>query len=560
MARATQAFETSVLACALAFTACGQASTSGAVDTDADDPGPGTGQEDGADRSDDDGSDAGDDADDSLDEPGALGPTGLRRLSRRELHQTLTDLIGPVPVDLIETIPHDSETPFDNDYPTQTSSATLVDGLFALSTRVAEHVQGDPAVTSEVLGCTPTGPSDEACLRSFAARFARRGLRRPVTAAELDTYAGFIEFAIDEGDFDVAMTMVIQAVLMNAEFLYRVETGQMVLDDPPTIRLDDLSMASRLSYLLWGTGPDEALLQRAEAGGLSTAQDVLTTAEAMLADERGLSQLQNFHAMWLDYDDLPRGSALERSMHDETDHLVQRVLVDRDWAELFTLTESYLDPELAEHYSLGLSVTEPGWVSYPDKRRAGILSHGAFLSVGEKFGDTSPVERGKAVWTRLMCNDVPPPPPDVDSGVPPAGDPNACKLERYDMSTRPECATCHAILDPIGFGLENYGPRGQWRTHEIDRPDCPIPGEGMVEGLGAFAGAPSLGQLLADSEQVRQCAVRRYVQFAIGRDVTPSDAGVVQGLTNRFKDDDDLLGAVLQFVGSESFSHRVLEQ
>lgn len=541
------------LACVAALGGCGgqgEDGPAGATDpgsTDSDGP-----TEDGGD-------------DDTIDVPvpgldrNALGATGLRRLSRGELQRTLTDLVGPLPEGMLDAIPHDEETPFDNDYATQVSSPTLVDGMLSLSTGVAEHVLADPDLSEAVLGCTPTGPGDEDCLRTFASAFARRALRRPLSTEELDAYGAFIGFAEEEGDFDVAATMVFQAVLMDAEFLYRIETGEPVSGDPSTVRLDDLSMATRLSYLLWGTAPDEALLARAERGELSSAQQVREAAEQMLADPRGLEQLQRFHAMWLDYDDLPRGSTLEQAMHTETDRLVERVVAERTWSELFTLGESYLDPELAEHYDLGAPVSEPGWVAYPDKRRAGILSHGAFLAVGEKFGDTSPVERGKAVWTRLLCQDMPPPPPDVDSGVPPEGDPSACKLERYDMASRPECASCHTILDPIGFGLENYGPRGEWRTHEPGRPECSIDGQGALPGAGPFAGAPSLGAMLAQSHDVRHCAMERLAQFSLGRAVTSDDAAAVEAMTQRF-DDDDLIAVLLDLVSSEAFRHRVVEQ
>lgn len=492
--------------------------------------------------------------------PEALGPTGLRRLSREELARTLADLVGPLPDGLIDAIPIDTETPFDNDYPTQASSPTLVDGLLALSTGVAEHVLADLDRTEAVLGCTPTGANDEGCLRTFAASLGRRALRRPIANEELDHYATFIDHAVEEGDFDVAATMVFQAILMDVEFLYRIETGEIVGEDPLVLRLDDRSMATRLSYLLWGTTPDDTLLARAEAGELSTPGQVREAAEAMLADQRGLEQLQRFHAMWLDYDDLPRGSSLEAAMHTETDALVERVVAEGAWSKLFTFGESYLDPELAEHYDLGTPVDAPGWVAYPDKRRAGILSHGAFLSVGEKFGDTSPVERGKAIWTRLLCQEIPPPPPDVDSGVPPAGDPDACKLERYDMASRSACASCHAILDPIGFGLENYGPRGQWRTHEPDRPECRIDGAGELPGWGEFAGAPSLGSMLAESSEVRRCAMERWTQFTIGRAVTSHEDPAIDQMARRFEADDDLLAVVLDLVSSEAFMHRVVEQ
>lgn len=493
-------------------------------------------------------------------EVGAIGATGLRRLSRGELQRSLEAMFGALPSALFDGIPIEAETPFDNDYTTQASSSTLVDGLYALADGVATAILDDDGLRATYLGCTPSGPDDAACLRQLADTLGRRLLRRPLTASELDVYAALIDHGIEENDFDVAARSVITALILDGEFLYRIERGTPTDDDPQLIALDSHSIATRLSLLLWGTTPDDALLARAEAEDLSDPAVVRDVATELLADRRGLEQLQRLHAMWIDYDDLALGSTLELAMRAETDALVERVLRDRDWRVLFTSDETYVTPELADHYDLGVPVTAEGWVEYPDPRRGGLLSHGSFLSIGAKFGDSSPVERGKQVWTRLLCREIPPPPPSVDTGLPPdGGGANACKSERYDMSRRSECAACHAILDPIGFGLENYGASGEWRTHEIDRPDCAIDGKGAVDGLGDFAGAPSLGELLIDTGEVEACLTRRFVQYAIGRQPDTDEEALVESLSTQMVDEHDFVALVLDFASSEAFTHRRVE-
>ena len=231
-----------------------------------------------------------------LAEADALGPQGLRRLSLAELSATL-QLVTGIGEDEVTTmlavLPGDGSTPFDNDYGLQTPSAPLVEGMFSIAEAVADRVLDDPELRAEVLGCTPSGPADEACLRSFAERFGRRVLRRPLTSAELDEYAAFIAVGEAEGDFDVAAALVLEAILLDAQFLYRIEIGQPVADEPDLVRLDGFEMASRLSFLLWGRGPDDALLDKAAAGELETPAQIHDTALALVQHRRGLQQLQS---------------------------------------------------------------------------------------------------------------------------------------------------------------------------------------------------------------------------------------------------------------------------
>jgi hypothetical protein len=498
--------------------------------------------------------------DGELADPDALGPQGLRRLSLAELATTI-ELITKMERIEIETLlavlPGDGSTPFDNDYAEQTPSAPLVEGMLSIAEAVSDRVTSDPALRDELLGCVPTGPDDEACLRTFAQRFGRIVLRRPLASEEVDELAAFISYAEQDGEFDTAVRLVIQALFLDARFLYRVEIGEPVAGEPDLVRLDDFEMASRLAFLLWGSGPDDALLDLAEAGELASSGQVHAAAKELVRDRRGLAQIQRMHAMWLGYATMALDPALASSLRRETDELLERVLVDGNWLGAFTAEETWLDDRLADHYGIALPGGTAGWVEYPDIRRRGLLSHGTLLSIGAKFGDTSPTERGKAVWTRLLCNEIPPPPPEVDSGLPPSGgSADACKTERYDMRTKAECASCHGILDSIGFGLENYGPAGEWRTVEPDKPDCSIAGEGELASAGAFAGAGSLGEMLVETGMLEGCFVRHTVQFAIGRRTDDRDQPMLDALTASFEAEDDAVRVLLELAASEGFRHR----
>ena len=496
----------------------------------------------------------------SFDDPRAMGEVGLRRLSQSELHATLSLALDEDEAtlrELIDRLPADSSTPFDNDVVTQTPSAPLVEGLLSIAETLSVRLADDPSRMHAIWGCVPDGPDDEACLRLGAEKLGRRLLRRPLEADEVDAYASFIAAAEADDDFTVALALVLQSLLLDGEFLYRVEIGDPVDED--LVRLRDHEVATRLAFLLWGQGPDDALLDRVAAGELSDATRLRDTVDGMIADVRTLRQVQRLHAMWLGYEDMPIGGALGDSLRAETDALIERGLVDRSWLSMFESDSTWLDATLAEHYGIPLPGGQAGWVDYPDLRRGGLMSHGTLLSLGNKFGDTSPTERGKAVWTRLLCQEIPPPPPDVDSGLPPSGGPaSACKEQRYDMREKAECASWHAILDSIGFGLENYGPAGEWRVQEPDRPECSIRGEGELVGSEPFAGAAALGTLLVETGQLEGCFMQNVYQFAVGRSVSDEDAPMIAAMTETFEDHDDFVRLIRAFAISEGFRHRVL--
>ena len=280
---------------------------------------------------------------------------------------------------------------------------------------------------------------------------------------------------------------------------------------------------------------------------------------------RAAQQLERLHAQWLSYETIPAPGNLPELLATETGARLRRVVLEerRPWLEIFTFPETYVDAELANHYGLTPPPGEAGWVAYaPDGRRGGILSHGSYLSGYTNFGDTSPVLRGRDVLHRLLCREIPPPPPDVNSAEPPEfGGPDACKSEIFAMRDVAECAPCHGLIDNIGFGLENYGPYGEWRDHEPDRPDCPIDGAGAVDGTESFQGAAELGRMLAESGEVQGCFVDHFFRFAVGRPIAPQDAKTVATLRHHFEGTGtDFADLLLALASSEAFRYRVVEQ
>jgi len=503
-------------------------------------------------------------------EANEVGISGARRLTSIEYRTTVFDLVGVDVTDASLVLPTDERLPFDNDFTKQTASQALIDGADLLAGEVAVAVVADPTLRNAIVPCTPAGPADEGCYREFVQRFGRRALRRPLSDAEVDNFAShFMPHAEEGNDFWLAVDSGLRAFLQHPDFLYRVEIGDAIPGIPGLFRLNDFEIATRLSYLLWGSTPPDWLLDEAEAGALTDAESLRAAATKLLEDGHALERLSRFHAMWLSYEQLPVAADIADGMALETNTLLARYLLDErlPWSQLLLSNETFLTPALATHYGLPAPADPAGdWVQYGDSGRRGLLSHGTFLSAVAKFSDTSPTQRGLLIRTRLFCQTIELPPPElmVNTDEPPAAaDPNACKPEKYTMWKTDGCSQCHAMMDPVGFGLENYDSAGRFRTSEPDRPDCVIDGEGDLDG-SAFKGPAELGNLMIESGEVDACVARQLYRFAMGRyQIDEHDANLLERLVESSQiDGEDLRidALISEFVASEAFQLRREEE
>jgi hypothetical protein len=475
--------------------------------------------------------------------------SATRRLTRTELRQTLLDLVGQDLVSELDKFPEDYAEAsdvfaFDNKYTLQQPSAALVEAARNLGAVASTGVLADAAALKRLVPCTPSGPADTACLRSFVTSFGRRALRRPLAPAEIDGYVStFAPFAAEAKDFNAAVGLVVRALLQDMEFLYRVEVGQPVASSPGLVKLGGYEVASRLSYFLWGTAPDDALLDAAGAAeGLQTPTSIKQAAARMLADPRARRGVEKFHAMWMGYARQPPPAPLDQPMLAETAALIQRVIFEqqRPWLDLFRSDETYVDASLATHYGLPAPAGGAGWVSYGTSGRRGILSHGSFLGVERKHQDTSPTLRGQLVRTRLMCQSIPPPPANLMVDADNAPTNGNCKSDRYNMSKLDGCKTCHEQMDPIGFGLENYDQTGAFRTVAPDDQgkNCPISGAGALAGAApgadTFQGAAGLADRLVESKVLESCVTAQLASFYLGREVRDPERSLFERVATRF--------------------------
>lgn len=510
-----------------------------------------------------------DDADDggTADETGepqgpvdGVGLAGVRRLTRYEFDNTLRDLLFDDTRPAAQLLPEDPRVPFDNDYTMQLASQPLVESIEILAEEAAQRLIADGDRMATVVGCDPSAPADEECMRSFVERFGRLALRRSLDTSEVDEYVALgLDFAGQADDFAIGVEVVVRTLLQDAEFVYRVEIGTPVADQPGVFRLAPHEVAARLSYFVWGSTPDVALLDAAESGELDEPEGIRTLAATMLADPRAREHVDRFHSLWLGYAELPHAQDLTNAMRRETAALVERVVFDEQssWLDIFTADETFLNTLLATHYGLPAPAGGEGWVPYGDSGRMGLLSHGSFLSVASSVADTSPTKRGKLIREQLLCTPIPPPPPDVNADSPPGEGEPVCKTDRYEEHRQGTCAGCHAQMDLVGFGLENYDRAGVYRTYDEGLPECTISGDGEIVGIGAFNGPAGLAQLLVDEGLVHGCVTQQLYRFAIGRELDEQDGPFVNSLVTTFPESgyrfDQL---VLDIVSHEAFSFR----
>ena len=488
--------------------------------------------------------------------------SGARRLTRTEYDQTLQDLLQDASNSGFARLPEDVNDPFDNDYHTQKVSPALIEAAEALADEAAQRAIANPQVLAAIVPCSPSGPGDSACLAQFVQSFGRRALRRPLSTEEVDEYvAQFQPFAVEGNDFNLAVAMTIRAMLQDVEFLYRVELGTPIEGEPGVFKLSSWEMATRLSYFLLGTTPSDALLDMAAQDQLATPEGVRAAADMLLQDPRARDRIDRFHALWLGFHQLPHSAELITELRAESRALIEKVIFDdkSDYFELFRSEQTYLTDYLAGHYGYALPGT-PQWVTYSDERR-GILSHGSVLSSFGKFSDTSPTQRGIFIRTRLLCQVIPPPPPEVDSDNPPEVGTGDCKLDKYAAHNQGGCYDCHKMMDPIGFGLENYDNQGRYREFEDGKPECPIPGAGTIEGIGDFSGPAELAQAIIASGDLEACVVQQIYRFAHGRREQREDSKTLDELSGKFASGNyDFTALMIELVSDPGFGFRRQEE
>lgn len=496
----------------------------------------------------------------------AVGPAPLRRLTRVEYNNTVEDLLGDVskPADAF---------PQDEKLGGFAEGASVSPLLAELYQAAAEALAASAIAKLSVLSpCTPELSGDAACAREFIEAFGKKAFRRPLLPTETDELFALYAAERKVESWESSIELVIAAILQSPRFLYRPEVGSAGQGDGSgRVPLSSFELATRLSYFLWQTMPDEELFALADVDALTDRDTLGEQARRMLADDRARAGVAELFTQWMHLGELKVLSksedlfpeltpALKTAMAEETRRFVEDVLWNGDGklSTLLTASYTFVNAELAPIY--GVKAPASGWakVELDPSQRAGLLTHPSVLSVFSGPEQTSPVFRGLFVREALLCQ-TPPPPPENLVVEPPDPDPNLTTRERYAQhSEDPSCSGCHELMDPIGFGFEHYDAIGRHRTTDSG---FPVDASGEIFATdhtnAKFDGVRELSTLLAASPDVRACVAEQWFRFAIGRGQSKEDECALSEVEQAFADTGgDIRELVVTIVTSDAFRHR----
>jgi hypothetical protein len=421
--------------------------------------------------------------------------------------------------------------------------------------------RGNSPSRARIFVCRPATARDEApCARTILTTLVHRAFRRPVTPADVTPLLAFYERGRHPGDFDAGIEQALKALLVSPEFLFRIE------HDPPDAagpvqRITDVELASRLSFFLWSSIPDDRLLDIAEHGRLSDPATLQQQVQRMLDDPRSQALVTNFGGQWLylrniatvrpDPDIFRFDVALREGLQNETTLLFDSILrEDRSVLDLLRADYTFVNERLAQHYGIP-KIYGPQFrrVTITDPNRRGVLGQGSVLTVTSYPNRTSVVQRGKWVLENLLGMPPPPPPANVPSLTPHGedGKPLSMREQMQQHRSNPACSACHVRMDPIGFALENYDGVGKWRTEDAGSP---IDASGALPDGTHFEGPAGLTQLLLDKyrDQFVRTAAEKLLTYALGRGLEYYDQPAVRTIARDAAGEDYRMSSLIAAV------------
>jgi hypothetical protein len=486
---------------------------------------------------------------------GEVPTVALRRLTHSQYNSTVRALLKDATKPAKNFPPEDFVNGFRNQYESLSISPILAEAYGRSAERLASNAfrRGD---ARGLIPCDPKSADDADCRKKFIDQFGRRAFRRSLEANEI---AGYEKLFRGQGGFVRGAQTVIEAMLQSPSFLFWME-------DTPNTKLRPYAVASQLSYFLWNSMPDDALLAGAESGEFNTREGVEKVARRMLADAKARDGLDEFVSQWLRFDRVLNASRERRlyplfnermaeSMTEEARRFIGHIVwEDRDFREVFSGNYTFINSDLASVYGMDRPAGEWDRVEFPQaSERAGILGQALFLTGTSKPGDTAPTGRGLFVREQFLCQAVPDPPPGVDTNLPPFDEakPLTNRGRLAVHANAPLCASCHNLIDPIGFGFEKFDaigvrreqyklvfgsdetPRARMKEVLLD-----LDTTAWVTGLpnSEFKSPRGLGELLAQTPQCQECVVKQLFRYMVGREDTPADRPMIHRALTRFRD------------------------
>jgi Protein of unknown function (DUF1592)/Protein of unknown function (DUF1588)/Protein of unknown function (DUF1587)/Protein of unknown function (DUF1585)/Protein of unknown function (DUF1595) len=490
------------------------------------------------------------------------GPAPVRRLTRTEYDNTVRDLLGE-DKGLAKNFPKEElQHSFDNSADLRSVSDVLAENYTSAAATIGKTVVEKMGT---FLACDAAKEGDDTCLNKFFDGFGKRLWRRPLSTTEREDLKKVFTAGKMTGFAD-GLDAVVQVMVLSPQFMYRLERGVPV-DGAGYSRLTHWEMASRLSYLLWGTMPDDQLFTAAEAGKLGTREEVSAQAKRMLEDPRATAMITNFAGQWLQLRELAEADKdtdiypqwkdeLPDLFRKETEEFIASVWKgDAKLDSLLSSNYTMMNGPLAAFYGVK-NVTGDAFqkVNLDGTQRAGILTHAGIMAAKAGPDQSSPILRGVFVREQLFCQELPPPPPTANAEPPMLNNKMTTKERFAAHRNDPSCEGCHKLIDYIGFGFEKYDATGAWRTMESGKV---VDATGELVGTdvdGKFDGALEMTKKLTESKAVETCMAKHWFHFGFGRGETEIDACTAETLAANFtKTGGDLRQLLLTLVQTDAF-------
>jgi hypothetical protein len=492
--------------------------------------------------------------------------TPLRRLTRAQYNNTVRDLLG-VGGEFGATFAGDDDSGGFRSNIVSPVSEPQVEQYY----RVAEEVAGKAVAAGlgKLAPCAPPKP-EATCVDDFVRGFGKRAFRRPLSNEEVERYKTVFEAGRAGAELGSGVALVITAMLQSPSFLYLPEFGDARAAEKDGLPLDPYEVASRLSYFLLGSMPDEDLFAAADAKALRTPEQIAAQVRRLLKSARARESIVSFFEQWLELSDLPAVDKdmtlfpeftppLRAAMREEIAAFADHVVRDGDGklATLLTSVLSFPAGPLLPLYGLPARTgpaTTP--VALPREQRSGLLTLAGVMAVYAHPDQTGPVGRGYMVSDKLLCITPPPAPDDVNAMLP-KPDPSVTTRERLEKHrSDPTCATCHALMDPYGLTFENYDAIGRWRSND-GRKAVDASAQGLPGGIGDVKDALELMTKLAESPVVRSCLVKQWFRYGFGRQEGSGDEGTLSAALAAFAASDHAIPDLLVgLASSRGFRYR----
>ncbi|HEY0713536.1 MAG TPA: DUF1592 domain-containing protein [Polyangia bacterium] len=503
-----------------------------------------------------------------------VGRIAIHRLNNTEYDNTIRDLLGVAAGARTSFIPDEKAHGFDNIAAAAGVTGAQYEQYFNAAHTLTEKVFADIAARGRLMTCTPTSATDTTCIKNIVRAFGKRAYRRPLDPAEVDSLAKLATEAMALGE-DAAggIKHVVRTVLASPSFLYRIELDPDPKSATPR-KLNGYELASRLSYLHWSTMPDDQLFGLADSGELLKDDVLSAQIDRMLADNRAVEFTNNFAGQWLGMQKL-QAHQVEGTVFPAWDEPLRASMLKeglayfneflsgaRPMSEFFTADINFVDAKLGAFYGIPGGDAQTKKVTHTADQRIGFLGLGAYLTQTSFAYRTAPTLRGHWVLENLLCEHVPPPPaavPELDKAGTPATMTQSQNVRERLKAHRedPQCAGCHALLDPIGLGLENFDAIGRYRTKYPNGDD--VDASGVLPSGETFTGLPALAAILGRASDTRliDCTVEKFMTYALSREMGASDKPALTKVRDTWKQQGLSLRALLKTViMSDSFRQR----